>query len=180
MAAAICAGSVPVWAGINEWTSIGPEGGTIRLLVNDPHNPNTVFAASPGGFFKSTNGGVSWRAVGSGLPTGFVLALVVDSQTPNTLYAGARDGVFKSTDGGANWEARNSGLPVGNGRYTDIPFLAIDPENPSTIFAAVSWGDPVGNGGYYGHTGVFKSTDGGTNWSALGSAPGGLFIYISF
>ena len=50
-----------LWAGINEWTSVGPEGGQIRALSIDPHNPATTYAATDyGGAFKSVNRGVSW------------------------------------------------------------------------------------------------------------------------
>jgi photosystem II stability/assembly factor-like uncharacterized protein len=87
--------------------------------------------------------------------------LVIDPITPSTLYAGA-DGssVFKSTDGGNRWTEFNNGLPT-FGRYSPRPqpaiifTLAIDPVTPSTLYAGTDAG------------GVFKSTDAGTNWSAM-------------
>ena len=54
--------SQTVWAGINEWTSLGPDGGGVRALAIDPQNPSTVYAVTFAGVFKSTNGGASWRA----------------------------------------------------------------------------------------------------------------------
>ena len=36
---AAMAASTALWAGINEWTSLGPEGGSIRNLSIDPANP---------------------------------------------------------------------------------------------------------------------------------------------
>ena len=47
-----------VFAGINVWTSNGPEGGRIRALAIDPVTPDTLYAGTEGGgLFKSTNGG---------------------------------------------------------------------------------------------------------------------------
>ena len=48
-----------VHAGNNVWTSLGPEGGTIFVLVVDPTTPTTLYAGTSGGVFKSTNGGAS-------------------------------------------------------------------------------------------------------------------------
>lgn len=46
-----------VSAGINVWTSNGPEGGRIYALAVDPQIPTTLYAGTYGGVFKSTNGG---------------------------------------------------------------------------------------------------------------------------
>jgi hypothetical protein len=145
------AGSVS--AGINVWTSNGPEGGRINALAIDPVSPTTLYAGTlEGGVFKSTNGGGNWSAVNTGLPTGTIdeiLALTIDPATPTTVYAGTNSGgVFKSTNGGGSWSAVNTGLP-----HTGIGALAIDPATPTTLYA--------------GGSGVFKSTNSGDNWSAL-------------
>ena len=43
-----------VTAGINVWTSNGPEGGSIRSLAIDPVTPTTLYAGTwYGGVFKS-------------------------------------------------------------------------------------------------------------------------------
>jgi hypothetical protein len=42
----------PVRAGINVWTSHGPEGGTVRGIIIDPQTPSTLYAGSDG-LFKS-------------------------------------------------------------------------------------------------------------------------------
>ena len=36
------AGTTSVWAGVNVWTAVGPEGGLIRALAVDPKNPGVV------------------------------------------------------------------------------------------------------------------------------------------
>ena len=84
---------------------------TVSLLVIDPQSPATIYAAATSGVHKSTDEGVSWSPVNSGLTDTLqaygvgtsVGAIVIDPVTSATLYAGTDLGVFKSTDGGANW-----------------------------------------------------------------------------
>ena len=89
-------------AGVNTWTTHGPEGGLIYALAIDPVAPATLYAGTDsGGVFKSTNGGESWTAVNAGLTNTTVLALAIDPSAPATLYAGTfGGGVFKSSNGG--------------------------------------------------------------------------------
>ena len=47
-------------AGTNVWTSIGPDGGSIAAVSIDPWNPNTLYAGTHAGSFKSADGGASW------------------------------------------------------------------------------------------------------------------------
>src|SRR5262245_66325851 len=87
----------PAAAGVNRWTSHGPEGGPVRVLAVDPGTPTTLYAGTNGsGVFKSTNGGGSWSAVNTGLTDPTVSTLAVDPGTPATLDAG--------TDGGGRYE----------------------------------------------------------------------------
>lgn len=148
-------------AGVNTWTTNGPERGDIRALAIDPTNPATLYAGTlGGGVFKSSNGGTSWSAINNGLDTSFVVsALVIDPTTPATVYAGTGNGlvsggdaggVFKSTNGGESWTATNAGLTS-----TAVFALAIDPSVPATLYASTYSG------------GVFKSSNGGGSWSAI-------------
>jgi photosystem II stability/assembly factor-like uncharacterized protein len=137
-------------AGVNAWTTNGPEGGGITTLAIDPQTPTTVYAGTWGaGVFKSTNGGANWSPANTGLPSPAISALAVDPLTPATLYGGTSDaGVFKSTDGGGSWSPINTGLT-----NLRILALAIDPHSPTTLYAGTDGG-------------VFKSSDGGSRWSA--------------
>src|SRR5437899_13032785 len=94
-------------AGVDVWTTTGPEGGTIRALAIDPQNPATLYAAvsrnaSPDSsdVYKSTDAGSNWRAVAIGL-SGSPQALAIDPQTPTPLYLRAHRRVHNTPDGGA-------------------------------------------------------------------------------
>jgi photosystem II stability/assembly factor-like uncharacterized protein len=143
----------------------------VRMLAVDPQNPGTVYAACAGDFnggayvgggvYKSTDGGITWRAVNSGLPPQNLEAksLALDPKNPDTIYAWTNSGMFKSTDGGASWSAANAGLPAVFGLVS----LAIDPQDTSAVYAALQTccsGAGIG--------GVFKSTDGGASWVSAG------------
>ena len=150
-------------AGVNVWTTNGPEGGDIRALAIDPSSPATLYAAtSSGGVFKSINGGGRWAPMNAGLTNTFVGSLVIDPSTPRTLYAGTTEGgVFKSTNGGESWTATGLASAI-------VSALAIDPSSPATIYAGTEGG------------GVFKSINGGGSWAAINSGltnPGYIGVY---
>lgn len=144
--------------------------GCLSAIVIDPQNTGTVYAGSwfNGGVNKSTDEGRTWTVISSGLPpaTNFgpwVNALAIDPRNSGTLFAGANR-VFKSIDGGANWVAMNSpGLP--NLPFPSVTALAVDPQTPSTVYAAIA---PE-----YGADGLWKSVDGGANWQKV--RPGNVY-----
>lgn len=134
----------------------------------DPQNPQTVYAntidyadfavvsgrATESGVFKSTDGGITWRVAGRGLPyagdAGLASprdtsALTLDPLDPDTLYAyGEGPGLFKSTNGGATW--RSGSLPG-----SSVDALALHPERPATLYAGTD-------------EGIYKSTNAGASW----------------
>src|SRR5204862_3823027 len=82
-------------AGVNVWTTHGPEGGYVQTLAIDPASPATLYAGtSGGGVFKSTNAGESWTASNTGLTSHFVAALAIDPPAPTTPYATTTGGGF--------------------------------------------------------------------------------------
>ena len=134
------------------FTSDDDDGWTpVISLAVDPRNSNTVYAAGSGGIFKSTDGGISWNTMNSGLspyacaggPPCFepfyVGSLLIDPQNSSTLYATVGHasfpipgGVLRSMDGGATWSQVNEGLPsLESWRRR----LAIDP-NTNTLYLA--------------------------------------------
>src|SRR5438445_4963299 len=89
LGALLATSGMSVEAGINSWTTNGPDGGQIVALAINPVTPATLYAGTyRSGVFKSTDGGGSWSAVNTGLPNLNVFSLAIDPQTPATLYVG--------------------------------------------------------------------------------------------
>jgi hypothetical protein len=154
------------------WLTAGllPVNYTFVDLAIDPQNAGTLYAASAGNLagrivgtlFKSTDGGATWSQTGSGLATsnGDFFApggtLTIDPKNPRTLYISmTMSGVHKSVDGGATWSAANAGMPQ-NYQACCLSGVVIDPQNPSTLYAASAFS-------------LYKSTNGGLTWSTAGS-----------
>ena len=92
-----------------------------------------------------------------------IVAALGHSYGPN-----AERGVFRSTDGGATWKKI-----LFKDENTGAIDIAFDPQNPNTIYAALwqtrrpPWNVyPPSNGP---GSGLYKSTDGGDNWTQLTS-----------
>ena len=148
-----------LFAGANQWTRVGPEGGQVLRLAVDPRTPSTVYARTGGGeLFKTADAGASWSAVNSGLPSS-ALGMAIDPHNSGTVYALASCGIYKTRDGGASWSAINSGLNLSN--RDCIVSLAIDSRNPGTLYASGFRGTLL--------QGIFKTTDGGSSWIQVSS-----------
>jgi len=95
-AVALVASTRPARAGINVWTSHGPEGEIVTALAVDPATSTSLYAGTDGaGVFKSSDGGGTWIAVKDGLTGARVSSLVIDPVEPWKVYAGtAGGGVF--------------------------------------------------------------------------------------
>ena len=95
--------------------------------------------------------------------SGRVSALAVDPSRPAHLLAGgANGGVWESFDRGASWAPRtdyHATLTVGA--------LAFDPSTPSRVYC----GTGEGNWWSYLGAGILRSTNGGTTWTTLCTAP---------
>jgi photosystem II stability/assembly factor-like uncharacterized protein len=145
-------------------------GGFIAGLLQDPHQPEILYARSDvAGVFRSTDGGRSWESRNNGM-AGYhqhdVRSFAISRHDPQVLFRGSgsnRGGVFfgaihKTVNGGDSW------FPVctqvdfyGNGesrQYGEV--IQVDPHDPDCVVA----------GGYSG--GLWISTDGGETWRYAG------------
>jgi photosystem II stability/assembly factor-like uncharacterized protein len=87
-----------------------------------------------------------------------VQTLAISKNNPQYLLAGTATGtgagVYRTTDGGANWTQVNNGITETIG----VQALMIHPDNPNIAWVCIFDGvaDAV--------NGLYKTTDGGTNW----------------
>jgi len=73
-----------------------------------------------------------------------------------SLNSSPDPGLYRTTNGGTSWTKVTSGLPGSNFGRTSVSYA---PTDPSIIYAGVS------NASTSGMIGLYKSTDGGENWS---------------
>src|SRR5262245_34139988 len=168
-------------------------GGRATALAIDPNCSNGhcrlwVYAAG-GGVWRTKhvlNGQPHWQFLSGdfGIQSGSSLVLDPNDPSGDTLYAGTGEanasgdsaagvGMYKSTDGGDTWTGP-LGASVFNGRA--IGSIAVKPGDPSTLYAATTRGvagvSSVSGGGVSlipgaAVWGLYKSTDGGANWTFL-------------
>lgn len=104
-----------------------------------------------GGFFKSNDGGVTWRE-SKELKTSAIHSLAQSTQNPDMILAGTAKGVYASYDSGNEWKKISDETVVPG--LVDVESLAIDPRNSDVIYA----------GTFYR---PYKTTDGGKNWRLI-------------
>jgi len=153
-----------------KWRLIGPfRGGRAVAVAGVPGNATTFyFGAVNGGIWRTTDAGIVWKPMFDQQHVASIGALAVAPSDPKVIYAGtgesdirstlsSGDGVYKSEDGGETW--RNVGL-----RDTrQISRIVVDPRDAAVVYVAAL-------GHAYGpnpERGVYKSTDGGANWSKV-------------
>lgn len=112
---------------------------------------------------SDTISGLGARNIGSAAMSGRISALDgVYEDKRLTLYVGsASGGVWKSQNGGTTFKPVFDKQPV-----QSIGAVTIDPKNPKTIW--VGTGEPWTRNSVSIGDGVYKSTDGGDNWTNLG------------
>ena len=99
-----------------------------------------------------------WIKVSNGLPQGFIVNSSSTSLAPQTIFA-ASDTVYKSIDGGLTWNVSDTGLGglmfMSSLNSRGLGVVQADPSDPSIVYASTV------------NKGMFKSIDGGANWSAI-------------
>jgi photosystem II stability/assembly factor-like uncharacterized protein len=124
-------------------------------IIVDPRDSRVLYVAThrhkePGGFFKSTDGGRTWREAPE-LKEEALHSLTQSSKNPDMLVAGTNRGVYRSLDGGDTWTKFETSATPG---LINVETLAVDPRNTDVIYAG-TWYLP------------YKTTDGGRTWFSI-------------
>jgi len=76
------------YAGVDEWTPLGPDGGRTGRIDIDPSNPNVLYVAhNP--IYKTTDAGQTWELSSNGIPydmASFFCGVSVAPNHPNVVY----------------------------------------------------------------------------------------------
>jgi len=150
----LCSSASAQWLQTN-----APAVGVVYSLVVSTGDGGTDLFAGVynGGVYRSTDNGVNWTQVNTGLTTTLVYAVAVSPATDGTgstnLFAGTKgDGIFRSTDRGESWTAVNTGLTRW---YITALAVASNGTGGANIFAGTV------------DMGVFRSTDNGAGWTEV-------------
>ena len=140
-----------------------PDAPAIRAIATHPERPDTVYAGTQHGPYRSTDHGEHWERLeiaDHGLP---VWSLAFDPRNADVMYAGYENcEIFRSEDGGDHWTQ----LPV-TVRFPEVTVapganpakrvlgLGVAPENSEELYGAIEVG------------GIIRSVDGGEHWENL-------------
>jgi photosystem II stability/assembly factor-like uncharacterized protein len=122
-------------------------------LIVDSRDSKVIYTSghrsqAPGGFFKTTDGGVTWKEAKE-LRGESIHSMTQSEKDPNVLIVGTLTGVWISRNSGDDWEKIDSTTAPVN-----VDSLAVDPRNSNTIYAGTWWR-------------AYKSTDAGKNWRLI-------------
>lgn len=163
------------------WYLVGPESssnnnptasgnglGRVDRIAFHPSNANIIYLGTPaGGLWKTTDGGSTWTALSSFIPSLGISGIVVDWTDPNTIYVLTGDGdshvatyfevlsgyirlsvgVMVSHDAGLTWEETG---PLANDDFVGYKLIQ-HPSNHLILLAATS-------------DGIYRTTNGGVSW----------------
>jgi len=153
--------------GALHWRQAGPSrGGRVDAVTGVADRPDTYyFGAAAGGIWKTTDGGLHWKALFRHQDVSSIGALAVAPSDANVVYAGTGetalrsnisfgDGVYRSDDAGRTWHH------VGLDATRHVGGILVDPKDPQTVVVAAL-------GSLYrknGAGGIYRTTDGGAHW----------------
>jgi photosystem II stability/assembly factor-like uncharacterized protein len=151
--------------------SIGPAltSGRVSDFAFHPDKWQVHYVAfASGNLWKTVNNGITWTPLFEDEGSYSIGVVELDPSNPSTVWVGTGennsqrsvafgDGVYKSLDGGNSW--KNVGLKESG----HISMIRIDPDDGNTVWVAAQ--GPLWSPG--GDRGLYKTTDGGENWSKI-------------
>lgn len=152
------------WTQLRELRTVGAFS---KLHVHN-RNSKIIYAAaakSQGGFYKSDDGGETWRRI----ITGDIYDMTVNPLNNDEVYLGFRNSIRRSTDGGNSFTAVTGGMALANSLRISV---AVAPSQSGRVYALVartggSGGNNIGD--------VYRSEDRGDTWTLTKSLEGSFF-----
>ena len=122
----------------------------VTAILVDPYEPDTVYAATLAGLYKTTDAAKSWKRIGESLQDQMFISMILDRARKGVIYIVGREGVRRSEDGGATWTAINSGFTT-----TNVRTIVQSATDPKVFYAGT-------NG-----SGLYRSQDAGDTWAPM-------------
>jgi len=143
------------WTQILPWQLNDLRG--VQDIVINPQNPNTVFAATTEGTYRSLDAGITWTQVDSVLMATDINYMPIDTSVI-LLAAGnsfsANSGIYRSTNGGTSFTKITAGLPAS---WSGKALISFSASQSNIVYASIA--DQLAG------IGLYKSIDGGITWS---------------
>ncbi|CAM2005343.1 hypothetical protein [Acanthopleuribacter pedis] len=144
----------------------------LAASLRQPTFSSRLDRALPGSQTRDEND-PSWQSLGPGNIGGRTRALVINPTNPDHMVAGGvAGGTWLSLNAGGRWTPTGDQLA-----NLAVCSLAMDPHNPNVILAGT--GEGFFNSDSVRGAGIFKSTDGGLNWTHLGATDNADFYYVN-
>jgi photosystem II stability/assembly factor-like uncharacterized protein len=152
-----------------KFRDIGPAimGGRVDDFAVVESDPRVFYVGSAaGGVFKTVNGGMSWEPIFDDQPNSSIGDIAIAPSDPSVVWVGTGEpnnrqssswgnGIYKSMDAGKTW------MHMGLKDSHHIGRVVIHPTDPNVVYVAALghlWGPNK-------ERGMYKTTDGGTNWT---------------
>lgn len=152
------------WERIDRSFETAPE---VHAILTDARRPTRITIGTQTGIFRSDDQGDTWRQLSAPAPEFAVWSLARHPIKSDVIFAGYEPSmIYRSGDDGETWEklpvsASFPDVATGPEMPKRITAIAIDPANPSEIYASLEIG------------GLLRSLDGGEQWVA---AIDGLYV----
>ena len=143
-----------------QWVHVGLDNYYVEALVKSPNNAsdNTLFAGTNGnGVFISTNNGIDWASVNTGLNNLYIKALAISD---TNIFAGTVSGIYRSTNNGVRWI-----LIKTTDSAVECFAIASNEISGKNLFALTSQN-------------IYRSTNNGEDWTQL-DKPGGWGLTLA-
>ena len=153
-----------------EWIQLGPVTNSARVesIQGVPGHPETIYCAfGSGNLWKTTDHGLTWKAIFENQPVLGIGDIAVAPSHPETIWLGSGEslkkarnftmpgaGVFRSDDGGNTWSHR------GLSETWHIGEITVHPQDPDIVYVAALgklWSTNS-------ERGIFVTKDGGETW----------------
>jgi len=144
-------------------------------IAVDPTDSNILYTdIMKFGMYKSTNAGVSWSSINTGLPAFTETQsmnvskqgrIVFDPNNTSIIYLNADGKIFKTINGGTSWTDISAGTETSSYSNPSLKKFSIfcmapDPVTSNVLYAATL------SSGYTG--GLFKTINAGASWTQIG------------